>query len=76
LRLGRGERVEKSCAGLREMVVWLGLLHPPSPKYLITRELRMDKLRVGWGIRARRYEEKVEMDIAGKIVKEYLRKKE
>jgi len=30
-----------------------------TPKYLITRELYMDKLKIGWGIRTRRYEIKV-----------------
>jgi len=30
----------------------------------------MDKLRVGWDIKARRYEEKVETGMAGRIAKE------
>lgn len=35
--------------------------------YLITRELVTDKLRVGWGIKARRNEEKIKRGKAGKI---------
>jgi len=44
-------------------------------RYLIMRELRMDKLRVGWGNRARKYEEKVEMGMPGRIAKECWREK-
>lgn len=30
-----------------------------TPRYVMEKELRMDKLRIGWGIRAMRYEEKL-----------------
>jgi len=70
--LGRDGKVGKGYVGSREMVIWLGLLHP---KYLIIRELRrMDKLKVGWGIR--RYEEKVKMSMASKTAKECWQEKE
>jgi len=36
----------------------------------------MNKLRVGWGIRARKYEEKVKIGTAGKIIKECWQEKE
>jgi len=29
------------------------------PRYVITRELGMDKLKIGWGIRVKRFEERV-----------------
>jgi len=44
---------------MMDYVRWLFGLEFCTPRYVITRELAMDKLRVGWGIRARRYEEKV-----------------
>jgi len=34
------------------------------PKYLIMKELLMDKLRVGWGIKARKFEHKIK---SGKV---------
>jgi len=43
---------------------------------LITRELYLDKLKVGWGIRARRYELKVKEGKAGEIAKWCWKEKE
>lgn len=42
-----------------DYIRWLFNLDFCTPRYIIMRELRMDKLSAGWGIRARRYEEKV-----------------
>ena len=33
-----------------------------TPRYLIIKELLMDKLRVGWGIKARRFENKIKSE--------------
>jgi len=44
---------------IMDYIRWLFGLDFCTPRYVITRELIMDKLRVDWGIRARRYEEKV-----------------
>jgi len=55
---------------------WLFRLDFCTPRYLITRELYMDKLKIGWGIRARRYELKVKGGKAGKIAKWCWREKE
>lgn len=30
-----------------------------TPRYVMEKELRMDKLKIGWGIRAMKYEEKL-----------------
>lgn len=49
---------------------WIFGLEFCTPRYVIARELMMDKLRVGWGIRARRYEVKIKEGRAGKIAKE------
>jgi len=48
---------------------WLFRLDFCTPRYLITRELYMDKLRIRWGIRARRYELKVKGGKAKEIAK-------
>jgi len=52
---------------------WLFDLDFYISRYLITKELRMDKLRIGWCIR--RCEEKLEMSVTGKIAKECWQKK-
>ena len=55
---------------------WIFGLEFCTPRYIIARELMMDKLRVGWGIRARRYEVKIKEGRAGRIAKECWREKE
>jgi len=45
----------------------------PMYRYVIARKLTMDKLKIGWGIRARKYEEKIRK---GDEVKGYWKKKE
>jgi len=59
-----------------DYVRWIFGLDFCTPRYVITRELVMDKLRAGWGIRARRYEEKVKKGEAGGIVKLCWKEKE
>jgi len=41
-----------------DYVRWIFKLDFCTPRYVIMRELVMDKLKVGWGLRARKYEEK------------------
>jgi len=52
-----------------DYITWIFNLDFCTSRYLIMRELRMDKLRVGWSIRTRRYEVKVEMGMIGRIAK-------
>jgi len=51
------------------LIRWIFGLEFCTPRYIIARELTLDKLRVGWGIRARRFEKKVKRGRAGEIVK-------
>lgn len=41
------------------------------PRYVIEKELRMNKLRIGWGIRAMRYEEKLIGNREESLIKKY-----
>ncbi|XP_011171243.2 uncharacterized protein LOC105203974 [Solenopsis invicta] len=61
---------------MMDYVRWIFGLEFCTPRYIITRELVMDKLRVGWGIRARRYENRIKEGRAGDIGKECWREKE
>lgn len=42
-----------------DYVRWIFNLEFCTPRYLIYKELGLDKLRISWGIRARRFEEKI-----------------
>jgi len=42
-----------------DYVRWIFSMDFCSLSYVITREFGMDKLRVDWGIRARRFEERI-----------------
>ncbi|KYQ51844.1 hypothetical protein ALC60_09045 [Trachymyrmex zeteki] len=53
-----------------DYVRWIFSLDFYTPRYLIMRELVMDKMRVGWGIRARRYEEKIKKGLTGRYRRE------
>jgi len=44
------EEVEKI---MMDYVRWIFRLDYCTPRYVITREIGMDKLRIGWGIRAK-----------------------
>lgn len=50
------EQLEKV---MMDYVRWLFRLDFCTPRYLISRELRMDRLSLGWGIRAVRFEGKI-----------------
>jgi len=67
------EELEKT---MMDYVRWLFGLEFCTPRYVITRELAMDKLKVGWGIRVKRYEEKVKNGGVGEIAKLCWKKKE
>ncbi|XP_039315398.1 uncharacterized protein LOC120359971 [Solenopsis invicta] len=71
------EKLEKI---MMDYVRWMFRLDLCTPRYIISRELLMDKLRVGWGIRARRYENRIKVGrnswSVGKIVKECWKEKE
>jgi len=55
---------------MNDYIRWLFGLEFCTPRYLISRELGMVKLSVGWGIRAMRFEERVRKGIAGGIARE------
>lgn len=44
---------------MMDYIRWIFKIDFCTPRYIISRELGMEKLRVGWGIRAKRYEEKI-----------------
>jgi len=50
------EKLEKI---MLDYVRWIFRLDFCIPRYIIIREFGMDKLRVDWGIRARRFEERI-----------------
>lgn len=52
---------------------WIFTLKFCTPRYLIRRELRLDKLKIEWGIR--KYEEKIRDMEKTRWVKVYWRKK-
>jgi len=73
LGMEKSREVGKDYVGLCKINFWFGFLHS---KVFITRKLKMNKLRVGWDIRAKKYEEKVKIGIASKIIKECWQEKE
>jgi len=42
-----------------DYIRWIFKLDFCTPRYIITRELGIEKLRIGWGLRARKFEEKI-----------------
>jgi len=42
-----------------DYVRWIFKLDFCTPRYIITRELGIEKLRIGWGLRERKFEEKI-----------------
>lgn len=42
-----------------DYIRWMFNLDFCTPRYIIMRELGMEKLCIGWGIRAKRYEERI-----------------
>jgi len=68
--MGRNREIGKDDARLYKVNSWFEVLYST----IITRELGIEKLKVGWDLRARRYEERIKL--AGKIVKKYWQEKE
>jgi len=44
---------------MMDYVRWMFRLDYCTPRYVITREIGMDKLKIGWEIRAKRFEERI-----------------
>lgn len=61
---------------MMDYIRWLFKLDFCTPRYVITREMVMDKLKVGWSIRAMRYEEKILRCKEESLVKKCWREKE
>ncbi|KYQ58106.1 hypothetical protein ALC60_02913 [Trachymyrmex zeteki] len=57
---GWEEKVELEKVML-DYVRWIFRLDFCPPRYIIMRELTMEKMRVGWGIRARRFEQRIKL---------------
>ena len=55
---------------------WIFSLDFCTPRYLIARELGLDKLRIKWGIRARRFEEKIKKMEEDRWIKKCWKEKE
>lgn len=53
MEIWRWEEKEELEKVMLDYARWVFKLEFCTPRYLITRELRMFKLKVGWGIRAR-----------------------
>lgn len=68
--LWRWETKEELEKVMLDYVRWVFRLDFCTPRYIITRELKIIKLRVGCGIRARRYEERIKMGVVGKLAEE------
>lgn len=59
-----------------DYIRWVFRLKFCTPRYLIHRELRLDKMKVEWGIRARRFEEKIRDMEESRWVKKCWREKQ
>jgi len=69
VKIWRWEEKEGLEKVMMDYIRWMFGLEFYTSRYIIARELTLDKLRVGWGIRARRYEKKIKRERAGEIVK-------
>ncbi|XP_071580229.1 uncharacterized protein [Temnothorax nylanderi] len=61
---------------MMDYIRWIFAIDFCTPRYVISRELGMDKLMVGWGIRAMKYEERILEDRCGVIVSHCWKEKE
>lgn len=71
--VGRKERARESYDGLLR---WIFNLEFYTPRYLIARKIRLDKLKIEWGLRARKYEMKIKKMENDRWVKKCWREKE
>jgi len=60
---------------MMDYVRWMFKLDYCTPRYVITREIGMDKLKIGWGTRAKRFEKRIR-NREGSIVEQCRREKE
>jgi len=60
---------------MMDYVRWIFRLDYCTPRYVITTELGMDKLKIGWGIRLQRFEERIKNRV-GSLVELCWREKE
>jgi len=65
--LGRKRRNRKI---MLNYIRWIFKLDFCIPRYVIMRELVMDKLKVGWSLRARKYEKKIKSGNTDNLVRE------
>jgi len=66
--LGGKRRIRKDNVRLCQVEFQTGFLHPKVCNY---EELVMDKFKVEWGLRARKYEEKIKSGNTDNLVREY-----
>jgi len=65
--LGRKRRNRKI---MLNYIRWIFKLDFCIPRYVIMRELVMDKLKVGWSLRTRKYEKKIKSGNIDNLVRE------
>jgi len=70
--MDRKGKIRKNYDGLWR---WMFRLDYCTPRYVITREIGMDKLKIKWGIRAKKFEERIR-NKEGSIVEQCWREKE
>ncbi|XP_032673718.1 uncharacterized protein LOC116845308 [Odontomachus brunneus] len=63
------EEKEKLERIMMDYVRWIFRLDFCTPRYIIMYELGMEKLKIGWGIRAKRYEEKIRNSSEERLIK-------
>lgn len=69
------ENWEKKKELEEDYVRWIFRLDFHTSRYLMTRELSLEKLKVRWGIRARRYEKKIKGMKDSRWIKRYWKEK-
>lgn len=69
IEIWRWVEMEKLEKLMMDHVRWLFGLKFCTSRYIIPKELLTDKLRVGLGIRAKKYKNKINEEKAGEIVK-------
>lgn len=60
---------------MMDYVRWIFKLDFWTPRYIITRELGMVKLKVGWGIRTIRFKDRIRNKEEGSLLRKYWKEK-